>query len=350
VDLERVLKNSDVSAKRKPWRAVLGVVLAGLLVSCGGEAIDPFRPDRIMAFGDEWSVIDDGSTNASPGTGGNFNGRKYTVNSSVNSCAGDKIWIQVVADAFNKGFQQCPGNQDRSSAGRSWAEVDADVDAVDGQVTAFQSRGGVFGSNDLVLVLAGFHDILNLYIRYKSPSPPSDQALLDSAGAAGMRLGRVVVRITDAGAKVIVADLPDLGRSPYGNAEQSNGGAMLTRLTDAFNDGLLQALAGVKGGGHSAGLVQAADLQEKIFEDPNNWGGFLNLTDPACKIISPVVPAPAAPPAAVSTCVDDVNNVNGLNSGTNAAQWLWADNLRYTPCGHAQLGNAALNRAFNNPF
>ena len=50
------------------WCAA-AAALASLLSACGGgEQFEPFHPVRIIAFGDEVSVIDD-STSAAPDTG-----------------------------------------------------------------------------------------------------------------------------------------------------------------------------------------------------------------------------------------------------------------------------------------
>src|SRR6187200_2380535 len=97
---------------RSEWRRALvgGAAAATLaLASCGGgEQVEKFVASRVIAFGDENSVILD--------TNGDANGRKYTVDATVSAtdptlaCKLNPIWGQVVATAYGFVFPECnPG-------------------------------------------------------------------------------------------------------------------------------------------------------------------------------------------------------------------------------------------------
>ena len=77
---------------------------AALLAACGGgDQVDPFKPTRVLAFGDELSVIE-------------ADGRKYSINAfkqitatdgtvtddpTTLDCARNPLWVQNVASSFS---------------------------------------------------------------------------------------------------------------------------------------------------------------------------------------------------------------------------------------------------------
>src|SRR5437763_1751343 len=92
------------------WRGALGsvAVLAATLLAAacgGGEQSSHFHASRILAFGDESSLIVDPA-----GTG---NGSKYTVNATVSAtdpsilCTSNPLWIQGVANNYGLVFPEC---------------------------------------------------------------------------------------------------------------------------------------------------------------------------------------------------------------------------------------------------
>jgi hypothetical protein len=350
--LEQVLKNSDVGVKRG-WvlRTVSTVIAAALLASCGGESIEDFRPNRITAFGDELSVIDDSGT----GGGTTGNGVKYTVNSSVTpyNCLLNPIWIQVVASSFGMGFQQCAGTIDPTKLGRTWAQPNATVAMVTAQIDAFLAAPNTFNDKDLVLLMAGMHDVLDLYLQYNPATPDASRdALAAQARQRGLDLGAQVVRMTNLGAKVVVSVLPNVSYTPYAQAEGLNfpnttnqwtRPYVLSTLTTAFNNGLQSKMQEVKGGGRSAGLV----LADALFSNPTG-AGFTDGTTMVCVNRSTWNPSPAAlpDPTPLLTCNETAASVEPDAYTT----YLWADSLRYTPAGHGLLGSAAAGRANDNPF
>jgi hypothetical protein len=379
--LEQVLKNLDVGAKRGlSWRVVSGLlVTAALLSSCGGEQVEKFVPARVMAFGDEFSVIDDGSTNSSPGVspgGGTGNGAKYTVNGNDGKCETNPIWIQIVASGYGNVFQQCRGTPLAGARiGRTWAVPNARVGDgtantgnVDDQIEKFLDVDN-FTNSDLVLMLAGLHDVLDLYVQYDSVNAASSRAALTAqASAAGTRLGNLVVQITASGARVAIAVVPDVGRSPYAVREDAAHPGegrkdVLTALTTSFNSALQAKLNDVRGGGHLVALVLSATLHRGMYDVPTAYppmavSDATLLSDSAvlaCSIpggAAAYTPSPAAPPAPSKTCVDGTATTTTTTTAFKPVTdtYLWADFLRYGIYGHYYLGNAAAGAIARNPF
>ena len=71
--------------------------------ACGGgvSQVDRFTPDRVLAFGDEHSLLTAG-------------GRRYAINGlaadgSTVDCEANPIWVQTLASVYGFKFSQCPG-------------------------------------------------------------------------------------------------------------------------------------------------------------------------------------------------------------------------------------------------
>jgi hypothetical protein len=306
-------------------RAAL-LAAAALLASCGGgEQVQSFVPSRVIAFGDEFSVI-------------NANGSKYTVNalltgsSTLFDCASNPIWIQTVAAAYGLVFPQCAGTTP-DPVSRIYAANGAMVGDISAQIDEQLNLGGGFASGDLVTVLAGANDVVAQFQQYPAVGEDQLSANLVAAGAA---LAAQVNRLAGYGAKVLIVTIPDMGLTPFAG-DRSIGStdgnpALLTRLTTRFNDALL---ANLTNDGHKIGLVQ---LDE-----------YLKSVDTAA--ITGVSGAPFSNTTQVSCTVALPNcSTNTLVSDAVGASWLWADNRHLAVGGHASLGSLALSRAQNNPF
>jgi lysophospholipase L1-like esterase len=144
-----------------------GLLAAAMLVaSCGGgEQVSSFRASRVIAFGDEMSLIVDANNDG--------NGRKYTVNQTTSStdptleCRFNELWIQSVANVYKLAFPQCnhgasavpaPSSRIRAGAGARAADLSAQIDA--------QLAESAFRSGDLATVMIGQNDVLALYAQY----------------------------------------------------------------------------------------------------------------------------------------------------------------------------------------
>lgn len=303
--------------------AMAGLAAVVLTASCGGGTSqqEVFVPQRLLVFGDDNSVITQ-------------NGRKYSVNgltdAGVFDCALEPIWVQQLAGVYGFVFAECNPNAVASPQARMLAGVGAKVADVSAQVEAQVAAGG-FRDRDLATVLAGGNDVLELYRQYPSLS---EATLIAEAGARGRRLALVVNRLVQLGVKVVVSDLPDMGMTPYALSERALGGsgfdraALITRLTVAFNE---QLGVNIVLDGRFVGLVQAQLRFEAIARFPAS-SGLSNITQPVCLV--------ALPDCTSATLVP----------GTVTSQYLWADDTRLAPGGHAQLATLAADRARRNPF
>jgi phospholipase/lecithinase/hemolysin len=315
------------SSKATPrWqRAVAGVLAAatlGLFVSCGGSTTqyDPFVPKRLLVFGDDLSTLTQ-------------TGRKYAINFDNGAggvdCTQEPIWVQSMAALYSFAFAECNPTAVAEPQARMLAFAGAKVADVTAQVEAQVAAGG-FRDKDLATVLAGMNDLLELYAQYPGRA---EDGLLAEARVRGEQLAKVVNRLVDLGAKVVVSDLPDLGLTPYAIKQtalsaDTDRAALLSRLTTAFNEQL-----GVKVllDGRYVGLVQAQLRFQAIGRSPGSFG-LVNITDAACTAPLPL--------CSTSTLID----------GAQASTYLWADDTRLSTGGHSQLATLAMDRARRNPF
>ena len=302
----------------------LAGVLAVGLSACGGgtSQYEPFVPGRVIVVGDDLSHLDS-------------NGRKYAVNGLKTDgialdCAAEPIWVQQVASAYGFVFKEC--NPDASttlnalmlaSAGAKVADLAAQVDA--------QVAAGGFRDKDLVLALGGMHDVLELYRRFVAGE--SAASMEAEARARGEAMAAVVNRLVDLNAKVIVSTLPDLGFSPYAQAQEAASpgrAAVLASLTALFNERL-----GVKVrlDGRFVGLMQADLRTQLAVRFPSSYG-LVDATTDVCK------PENAPPNCATNT----------LKTDGTAGTYFWAGDTWLSSGGQAQLGSLALERAARNPF
>lgn len=322
-----------LSSLMNPWLRRAGVLAlaVGLLSACGGSTqSDPFRPTRLLVFGDELSVLEDTQANA--------NARKYGVNALQSdgvtlSCGGNPLWTQVIASAYGLPFPQCNPGAVANPPGVIYAAAGATVASIAAQIGTHLSGGSGFGAKDLATVLVGTNDMIALYQQY--PTVGAD-ALVAQAEALGAELARQVGRIAEAGGRVLIATVPDIGYSPYAIAQETaNPGqgrqALIFRLVERFNAKLRTTLPA--DGGRSIGLVLANELIQSIVKTPI---GFANIKDPVCN-------------AAV---VPDVRNCTTLTLVTDgvATTWLWANDRWLSPAGHIRLGSAAVTQTTRNPF
>lgn len=353
------MKVSGISARAWRWGAgvAAGAMAAGVLAlsGCGGGTpIDPFRPTRIIAFGDEYSVI---NTDTAKGQAG----AKYTVNafavaasgatSTTIDCTLNASWVQSVAGAFGLAFKACPGGVSNPN-GLDFAQAGAKVADVATQIASFQASGdGPFKDSDIVTVMAGQNDVLAAYDQY--PATPED-ALVQQLTDRGKSLAQQVNNIALAGPAVIVVRIPDLGLTPYAVKQNNlNAGraALLSRLSMAYNTALQLNLIN---DGHLIGLVFGDSETQNmvnfsIARNPNSASyPYSNVTDPVC----------ASAAAATSTGRDDASllltcttsTLVGDATASTYGNYLWAGNIMLGPLGQSTIGTSAASRAISNPF
>jgi hypothetical protein len=311
-------------------RGLFVAVLLATLAACGGSTSqrDPFVAQRLFALGDEASVLIENPAS-------NTAALKYSPNvdfgvaPAVNiSCADQPLWIQSVAGLYGFTFKQCnPGNVAEPLAA-TFAAAGARVADVDAQA----ALAGSFREKDLVTVMLGTNDVLEVY------DAIIDGRAGEADGAGELRnraekLANKVNEIVGQGARVLLATVPDLGLSPYARTQESIGpgrAALLTRLTTAFNEQL-----GIKIvlDGSLIGLVQADQMVQAMVNSPGSFG-LINAVDAVC--------LPNRPPP---TCTTQT-----VIPGGDAVTFLWADGTNMSFGGQSYLGRLAQDRATNNPF
>ena len=301
-------------------RGALAACAAGvLLAACGGgtSQVDPFAPDRFIAFGDELSAFTD-------------DGRKWSINAynsagTAFDCKLYPLWIQAVTDIYSMKFAQCPAGT---------ADAKAETVAVDGATIAglkAQIDARVpepFSEKVLVTVLVGMHDVKEIY---ENRGTKTDAELLEEARQRGLDLAAQVNRLVGLGAKVIVSTVPDVGLTPWAVAKGATEAKLLTDLTLALNGRLR---VNMLNDGRYIGLVLLDEQTQTAVRYPSIFG----LSDGnALKLAACAVALPDCSPQTLVT-------------GASADNWMWADELRMGVSMQRNLGNLAAARARYNPF
>ncbi|RQO53652.1 esterase [Paucibacter sp. KBW04] len=299
--------------------AALSVAALATLSACGGgtSQIEPFAPTRIITFGDESSLIKP-------------DGRKYTVN-AVNSvtgaidCAANPIWVQYLANQFGLVFSECNPSQIAVTSGLMYATAGGNVASFQAALDTHFATGG-FGPKDLVTVMVGANDIIELYQQYPAQS---QAALLNEVRVRARALAAQVNRIANANGRVVLATVIDQGTTPYALEESkldSGRAAFLTQLTSEFN---LEMRVNIRNDGRLIGLVLADERIQIMTKYPSG-----EVTKPAC----------------LNTVSVDNCTTNTLIADSSASTWLWANDRLLTFQGHDVIGQAARRTATTNPF
>ena len=324
-----------VHAALKPLLS--GVAAALLLAACGGGTgqVEPFKPTRLIALGDESSLI-------------TANGRKYSVNGllaqtdpnapDVIDCKLNPLWVQTVATGFGLVFPQCNPDAVAAPGGVMSAQLGAKVADVKLQLDAHFAGAG-FGPKDLVTVMVGANDVLELYQQYPAKTP----AELDvQAEQRGQALAEQINRIANANGRTVFVLVPDMGMTPFALAEKAaktdtDRAALLTQLTARFNGKLR---LGVINDGRLIAMVNAAETTQLIGKIPGAYG-FVNIDKAACS---------AALPECTDKTMVSITATDGTVTKADPMSWLWADALHMGPGLHARIGSTALSAASLHPF
>ena len=312
-----------------------------MLAACGGgtSQVDPFRPSRLIVFGDESSLIEND---------GNNDGNKYGINDRSNTAAGKcqslPIFAQAVATHYGFVFAQC---NPQGAAPRAFiqairlAKVDDPITGLSQQV----ANQGDLNARDMVTVMIGNNDI-ELYERTRTGLSTSDA--LAEARRRGTLAADKISAILATGARALVVTIPDLSLSPYAvNAERTNPSArgQLANLTYEFNAYLRTRINPAAYDGRNYGLVLGDDLVSAMARNPGS-----NLSSPASTDVAACANLPDgssgdAMASAVLAC-----NTTTLVTGAASNTHLWASDRHLGPNAHFRIGEQAVSRAVNNPF
>lgn len=315
-----------VSRKFKRTLALATVAAAALIAGCGGGGtaqIEPFAPTRVIAFGDESGAILQ-------------SGKKYTIN-GLNpdtrqvDCKLSPVWSQILASGFSFVYPQCNTDFVALPQGIMYATLGAKVADVRDKIDQHLSNDR-FGPKDMVAIMVGVNDILELYRQFPAQSKDS---LVNEAKARGKLLAEQANRIANANGRVLVSTIFDLGLTPFGQKEKLQAtdidrAAFLDELSNAFN---ISMRLNLLNDGRLIGLVLVDETIQQIARFPAAFG-FSNVTDAACR--NDIAP---------QDCTTET-----LVTDASATQWLWAGDTLLGPGAQQRVGTLALTRARNNPF
>lgn len=299
--------------------ALAGAAVAAL-TACGGEVSDPFKPQRILSVGDEYSYIDATS------------GAKYTINGLTSDskfdCSVYPLWNQWVAREYGFTFQECKGADGRARAlakeGAKVADVGVQADVA----------GGV-QDKDLVLLQVGANDVWQLYQDLIAGGDLA--ALKNEATRRGDALGQLIKNWNDKGARVVVMDVFNQGQTPEAGAAAATNPTARTQLQElstAFNDGLRAVLSGNQ---RKTVLVLGNNLVSDAVED--KAFGFDHRDTNAC--LDSVPSAKACTTATLNA---------GVNPNPSAFDYIFAKGRYLSPAINQELGERAFSEADKHPF
>ncbi|HEY8880422.1 MAG TPA: hypothetical protein VIN03_22825 [Roseateles sp.] len=318
--MQRVL-----SQKFKRGLALATVSAAALLAGCGGgtSQIEPFAPTRVIAFGDESGAILQ-------------NGKKYGVNglnadTKLPDCKLNPNWAQILSAGFNFVYPQCNSDFVALPQGIMYAAAGNKVADVRDKIDQHLSSDR-FGPKDIVGIMVGVNDILELYRQFPAQSRDS---LVNEAKARGKMLADQVNRIANANGRVVVGTIFDVGLTPFGQREKLqqtdiDRAVFLNDLSSAFNTALRLNLLN---DGRLIGLALVDETVQQIARFPAAFS-YTDVTQAACR--SDIAP---------QDCTTDT-----LLSDASATQWLWAGDTLLAPGAQSRIGGLFLGRARQNPF
>jgi hypothetical protein len=317
------------------------VLTATLMVACGGgtSQVQAFKPARLVVFGDENSLIENDGTN---------DGFKYSINdratATTGRCLALPTFSQMVASIYGFVFAECNPNADTPRAiirAMRHAKVD---DPTTGLAQQMASQGDL-GSHDMVTVMIGTNDVIEVYERTQSGLSATDA--VDEARRRGTHAAELVNAILRTGARALVLTIPDIGLSPYAynaNTIDPGASALLTRLTYEYNAYLRTHIDSSTYDGRNYGLVLADDIVAAMAKSPAAF-----LATPAIANAPACVLALGQTAEAVANAV--LNCTTGtLVDGATSNSHLWASDRHLGPAAHSHIGQQAQSRAVNNPF
>ncbi len=317
-------------------KALCTVVAAALLSGCGGASstVDPFRPTRVIAFGDGFNYVDaDGY--------GLSTVRTNEVDNTIAGRVAARVGITVKSVAANAlSANPAATNPLAATGGFSYATDNARVADVNSQITTFlNSSGGVVAKKDLIIITVGNWDIYDAVMSNAS----TDTATTNLVTAIG--------RLVSAGAEhVVVMPAINMARTPWAltapNGKSLEDIQKLSITTSSmpsltsFNFQLLQKLNAAYPQDRKPVylLDRSGDFNSFAGKfDTNgttriaNVSGLLLTADTG--LYSPVCPTPTT----IEGCT-----VASLNGSTNYQSYVFADNINLTPLANRFLADRML--------
>ena len=311
-------------------------VCAVLLTACGGDTsqVTSFLPERVLALGDESSVIvNDGSND----------GFRYTINdrrsTTAGKCLAAPIIAQAVATHYGYAFAECnPKNLTPKAFihARAGALIEDPLTGLAAQMASVAR----LGPTDLMTVMIGTNDIIALYEQVRAGGLTGGQAI-EEAKRLGQSAAVIISGALTTGARALVMTVPDVSLTPYAlkaGKTDSNAGKLLYQMSYDFNGSLRTSI--LPNDGRNFGLVLADDIVAVMQQRPSGYlESPFNVTDAACTT------------AGVLGCVLTTDSAGTtLVAGATLASHLWASDRHFGPNAHSRIGQQAVARAVNNPF
>ena len=321
----------DLSIVSARGPLVATVLASALLAACGGgEQEETFQPARIVAVGDENTLINpDGSQYSM----NNVN-TVATTNPNGIGCINNPIWVQYVAADYGLSFGECRGETKKNSA----VMLATAGQTVQQAATALAGAG--LNGTDLVTLMVGSHDLLEIVGTNKTPNAVDRQAMIVAAEARGEALGDVVLNTIATGARILVSTVPYLNTAPIVAAEKYDGN-LLYEMSTAFNDGLNARMSRVpSGGGRNGAILEVDQLVNAYYLNAGSaYNAITNRLVAACQTNG----APT-PDAGLPDC--ETKDI----AATSPIFYLWAGRMQFGTITHGLLGQTAVQRIRANPL
>ncbi|MDR7378497.1 phospholipase/lecithinase/hemolysin [Rhodoferax ferrireducens] len=312
-------------------RAFLGLACASaaLLAACGSSTTESaLTPSRIIAFGDAFSVVTPGA--------------KYTVNdSSINN------WVTQFASSY--GLSVAPN----ASGGQVYAQGNARIgtkpDAagssttltVTEQVDTFLA-GNSLGANDVVLINGGISDLV-VDMAAVTAGSLSESQMQANAAQYGKDLGAQVRRLVNAGGKHVVVVGPyNLGITPWATTLGKTD--LLKQSSSKFNEAMLVSIVDL---GSTVLYIDATYYFNLVSATPTGYG-FVTESTLHDSYTPKIACTSVDSGAGIGTGSNQVNSslctTSTIASGVTYDQYLFADNLYFTPLGQRLFGLYAYDK------
>lgn len=310
----------------KRWQQVLqgtvAVLSLALLASCGGGKREPYVPGHMYIFGDEYSYINNYSSTANLNVHYSLNKDYRTTPIASFDPFTYALWAQYVAASFGKSITLA---SDHSAPAAGMSAVPGET--VDSMLSKMNATA--FQKDELITISIGVNDIIAAY----NSNPTATDALKAKAAFLGER----IIAITKAtGARVVIAEPPDISLSPYAVGRNA---VQLKALVDAFDIGLRRSLDGNYG--HQIALVTTVDWSRAAVLSPATYG-IVYPSTPLCTNANTGATDLDVTP---EKCTDfNISTTLGSIPATTYFTYLWAWNGWLAPQGQYLLGQRAITQ------
>ncbi len=338
------------NTRRNTWLRLAQSSIASaafaLLAACGGGGGSSTPASSTPPSGVALQAVSFGDSLSDVGTyawyaKANFGGGEFTTNPG-------SVWVEDVAayygssltPAYSGGFTMATPT---AQSGLGYAQGGARVALQPGvgnpvlstvpittQIQNYLSAHGSFNGNQLVMIQGGPNDIFTAaaIIAANPASAATEVTAVENAAIA--LAGAVGTLLQNGATKVVLANVPDIGKTPAG-LSSSDGGALLTQLSQAFNLTLTTALT--QGGIMNKVIyVDAYSFIDNVSANATANGFAVANTGTACNLTQMASSATAYGQANPSV----LNGMTPAQFGASLASSLFCSPQMYTVAGADQ--------------